>query len=56
MESRQKELESDCGGLADPEVFKDGEKMKRLMNEFDANKNELQRLYDRWEMYHRQEE
>gem|GEM_PF-5045778 len=23
--------------------------MKELMNEFDGNKKELQRLYDRWE-------
>jgi ATP-binding cassette subfamily F protein 3 len=52
LEARQRDLESENGGLADPEVFKDGAKMKHLMNEFDANKSELQRLYHRWELHH----
>ncbi len=52
LERRQKELESDRGGLADPEVYCDGERMKGLMNEFQANREELKRLYDRWETYH----
>jgi ATP-binding cassette subfamily F protein 3 len=54
LEKRQKELESETGGLADPEVYRNGEKMKELMNEFDSNKQELQRLYDRWELHHRE--
>ncbi|MDI6739379.1 MAG: ABC-F family ATP-binding cassette domain-containing protein [Candidatus Edwardsbacteria bacterium] len=51
LEKRQKELESHQGGLADPGVYKNGDRMKELMNEFDGNKRELQRLYDRWELY-----
>jgi len=54
LEKRQKELESESGGLADPAIYKNGEKMKELMNEFDCNKQELQRLYDRWELHHRE--
>lgn len=54
LESRQKDLESESGGLADPGVYRNGEKMKELMNEFDSNKQELQRLYDRWELHHRE--
>jgi len=52
LEARQRHLESPSGGLADPEVYKNGDKMKELMNEFDGNKQELQRLLDRWEYYH----
>jgi ATP-binding cassette subfamily F protein 3 len=51
LEQRQKALESDHGGLADPEVYSNGEKMKGLMNEFQANREEMRRLYDRWEKY-----
>ncbi|MRR08711.1 ABC transporter ATP-binding protein, partial [bacterium] len=49
LEQRQQQLESPAGGLADPAVYSDGARMKELMNEFDGNKRELQRLYDRWE-------
>ncbi|MCU0607292.1 MAG: ABC-F family ATP-binding cassette domain-containing protein [Candidatus Edwardsbacteria bacterium] len=52
IEQRQKQLESPTGGLADPAVYSDGARMKELMNEFDGNKRELQRLYDRWEHHH----
>lgn len=52
LEARQRQLESPSGGLADPEAYRNGEKMKELMNEFDGNKQELQRLLDRWEHYH----
>jgi len=49
LEERQRELESD---LADPGVYSKGERMKELMNEFQANREELARLYDRWECCH----
>ena len=52
LEARQRQLESPSGGLADPEVYKNGDRMKELMNEFDGNKQELRRLLDRWEYYH----
>jgi ATP-binding cassette subfamily F protein 3 len=52
LEKKQKVLESDRGGLADPIVYKDGLKMKEKMNEFDKNRKELKYLYDRWEHYH----
>jgi ATP-binding cassette subfamily F protein 3 len=55
LEQRQKELESAEGGLADPAVYSDGERMKGLMNEFQANREELRRLYDRWELCHADE-
>lgn len=52
LEQRQRELESGQGGLADPEVYANGDRMKSMMNEFQANREELQRLYDRWEACH----
>ncbi|HAD81071.1 TPA: hypothetical protein DCG35_01055 [Candidatus Edwardsbacteria bacterium] len=52
LEARQRQLESPSGGLADPEVYRNGDRMKGLMNQFDSNKQELQRLLDRWEHYH----
>jgi ATP-binding cassette, subfamily F, member 3 len=52
LEKKQKALESDRNGLADPAVYKDGPRMKELMNEFDNNRKELKYLYDRWEHYH----
>ena len=54
LEQRQKQLESHQGGLADPAVYSNGARMKELMNEFDANKRELTRLYDRWELHHQE--
>ncbi|MDO9068908.1 MAG: ATP-binding cassette domain-containing protein, partial [Deltaproteobacteria bacterium] len=51
LEKKQKSLESDQGGLADPAIYKDGAKMKELMNDFDKNRKELKYLYDRWEHY-----
>jgi len=52
LEQRQRELESERGGLADPEVYSNGDRMRELMNEFQANREELGRLYDRWEACH----
>jgi len=49
LEQRQKELESASGGLADPEVYSRGERMKALMSEYQANRQELEKLYQRWE-------
>lgn len=54
LEARQKMLESSTGGLGDPEIYRNGERMKELMNEFDSNKQELQRLLDRWEHHHQE--
>jgi ATP-binding cassette subfamily F protein 3 len=52
LEQQQKTLESTEGGLADPAVYKDGQKMKELMDQFEQNRKELKYLYDRWEYYH----
>ncbi len=52
LEQEQKALESSKGGLADPAVYKDGQKMKELMDQFEKNRKELKYLYDRWEYYH----
>ena len=52
LEKKQISLESDQGGLADPAIYKDGARMKELMNDFDKNRKELKYLYDRWEHHH----
>ena len=47
LESRQSEVSA---LLTDPEVYRDGGRMKDLLAEFDRNKHKLEELVNRWEV------
>ncbi len=52
LEQRQKMLESEQWGMADPAVYSDGEKMKALRCEHQENQRSLEALYRKWEEHY----